>query len=76
MGCRMKRFVEGADRSQSVLFPARLDDYIDEENPVRVIDMFVDELNLGELGFDGVLPATTGRPAYHPSTLLKIYIYG
>ena len=72
----MKRFVEGVDRSQSVLFPARLDDYIDEENPVRVIDVFVDELDLGELGFDGVTPAATGRPAYHPGTVLKIYIYG
>ena len=72
----MKRFVEGVDRSQSVLFPARLDDYIDEENPVRVIDVFVDELDLGELGFDGVSPAATGRPAYHPGTVLKIYIYG
>jgi len=72
----MKRFVEGADRSQSVLFPERLDDYIDEDQPVRVIDVFVDELDLRELGFAGVEPAVTGRPAYHPATLLKIYIYG
>jgi transposase len=72
----MGRFVEGEDRSQSVLFPERLDEWIDEDNPVRVIDVFVDELNLGQLGFDGVQPAETGRPAYHPATLLKIYIYG
>jgi transposase len=72
----MKRFVEGLDRSQSVLFPERLDEYIDEDNPVRVVDVFVDELDLGELGFDRVTPAVTGRPGYHPATLLKIYIYG
>ena len=72
----MGRFVEGQDRSQSVLFPERLDEWIEEDNPVRVIDVFVDELDLGELGFDGVQPADTGRPAYHPATLLKIYIYG
>jgi transposase len=72
----MKRFVDGVDRSQAVLFPERLDDYIDEDNPVRVIDVFVDELDLGSLGFDGVIPAATGRPSYHPSMLLKIYIYG
>ena len=72
----MKRFIEGEDRSQSVLFPERLDDWIDEDNPVRVIDVFVDELDLATLGFDGVEPAATGRPAYHPGTLLKIYIYG
>ena len=72
----MRRFVEGEDRSQSVLFPERLDEWIDEDNPVRVIDVFVDELDLGQLGFDGVQPADTGRPAYHPATLLKIYIYG
>jgi transposase len=72
----MKRFVEGEDRSQSVLFPERLDDYICEENPVRVVEAFVEELDLGTLGFDGVEPEATGRPAYHPATLLKIYIYG
>ena len=72
----MKRFVEGVDRSQSVLFPERLDEYIDENNPVRVVDVFVDELDRGSLGFDGVTPAVTGRPGYHPATLLKIYIYG
>src|ERR1700730_2724548 len=72
----MKRFVEGEDRSQSTLFPERLDDYICEDNPVRVVEAFVEELDLGTLGFDGVEPEATGRPAYHPSTLLKIYIYG
>ena len=72
----MKRFIEGQERSQSVLFPERLDDWIDEDNPVRVIDVFVDELDLATLGFDGAEPAATGRPAYHPCTLLKIYIYG
>jgi transposase len=72
----MKRFVEGADRGQSTLLPECLDDWIDEENPVRVIDAFVDALDLGDLGFDGVEPAATGRPAFHPSVLLKLYIYG
>jgi transposase len=72
----MKRFVEGTDRGQSTLFPDRLEDWIDEDNPVRVIDVFVDELDLGELGFWGVDPELTGRPSYHPSVLLKLYIYG
>jgi transposase len=72
----MKRFVEGEDRSQSTLFPERLEDYISEDNPVRAIEAFVEELDLRTLGFDGVEPEVTGRPAYHPSTLLKIYIYG
>lgn len=72
----MKRFVEGADRGQSTLLPECLDDWIDEENPVRAIDAFVDALDLGELGFDGVEPAATGRPGFHPSVLLKLYIYG
>jgi len=72
----MKRFVEGEDRSQSTLFPERLDDYIAEDNPVQVIDAFVDNLVLGDLGFERVVPQATGRPGYHPSTLLKIYIYG
>jgi transposase len=72
----MKRFIEGEDRSQSTLFPEHLDDYIAEDNPVRVIDVFVDELDLRELGFEGIQPEVTGRPAYHPGTLLKIYIYG
>ena len=72
----MKRFIEGEERSQSVLFPERLDDWIDEDNPVRVIDAFVEALNLAELGFAGVEPETTGRPSYHPSVLLKLYVYG
>jgi transposase len=72
----MKRFIEGEDRSQSTLFPERLEDYISEDNPVRAIEAFIEELDLGELGFDGTEPEATGRPAYHPSTLLKIYIYG
>jgi transposase len=76
MGVIMKRFVEGADRGQSTLLPECLDDWIDEENPVRVIDAFVDALDLAGLGFDGVEPAATGRPAFHPSVLLKLYIYG
>ena len=72
----MRRFVEGADRVQSTLFPERLEDWIGEDNPVRVIDVFVDELDLAELGFGGVDPEATGRPSYHPSVLLKLYIYG
>jgi len=72
----MMRFVVGDDRSQSTLSPERLDDYLGDDNPVRAIDVFVDELDLAELGFDGVEPLPTGRPAYHPATLLKIYIYG
>jgi transposase len=72
----MVRFVAGADRSQTTLFPDRLDDWICEDNPVRVVDAFVDALDLGELGFEGIKPEATGRPSYHPSVLLKIYIYG
>jgi transposase len=72
----MKRFVEGEDRSQSTMFLERLDDYNAEDNPVRVIDVFVDELDLRKLDFEGMQPEATGRPAYHPAALLKIYIYG
>src|SRR5438309_4693996 len=72
----MSRFIEGEERSQSVLFPERLDEWITEDNPVRVVDAFVEELDLAELGFGRAEPADTGRPAYHPATLLKIYIYG
>ena len=72
----MARFVVGDDRSQSTLFPERLDDYLGEDNPVRAVDVFVDELDLAGLGFGGVEPEATGRPAYHPATLLKIYVYG
>jgi transposase len=72
----MRRFVEGTDRRQSTLLPECLEDWIDENNPVQVIDVFVDELDLAELGFSGVAPEATGRPSYHPSVLLKLYIYG
>lgn len=72
----MSRFIEGEARSQSLLFPERLEDWIAEDNPVRVVDAFVDELDLAQLGFDGADPASTGRPGYHPAVLLKIYIYG
>jgi transposase len=72
----MKRFVEGLDRGQETLFPETLDDFVEEENPVRVVEAFVEALDLGELGFSGVDPRTTGRPSYHPSVLLKLYIYG
>ena len=72
----MKHFVEGADRGQWSLLPGSLEDWVDESNPVRVIDAFVDALDLRDLGFDGVDPAATGRPSYHPSINLKLYIYG
>jgi len=72
----MKRFVEGVDRGQGTLLPECLEDWIGEDNPVRVIDVFVEELDLGGLGFDGVAAEATGRPSYHPSALLKLYIYG
>jgi transposase len=72
----MRRFVEGIDRGQSTLFPECLEDWIGEDNPVRVVDVLVDELDLAGLGFGGVDPEATGRPSYHPSVLLKLYIYG
>src|SRR6201997_2293168 len=72
----MKRFVEGLDRGQSTLFPSSLADYVSEDNPVRAVDVFVDGLDLGKLGFVSVQPLDTGRPSYHPSTMLKLYIYG
>ena len=72
----MGRFVEGQDRRQDFLLPASLDDYVSEDNPVRVIAAFIDELDLLALGFAGATPARTGRPSYHPSTMLKIYLYG
>jgi transposase len=72
----MKRFVEGEDQAQDVLLPEFLDDYVAEDNLVRVIDVFVDGLDLPALGFDGAVPEATGRPAYHPATFLKIYLYG
>ena len=72
----MKRFVEGTDRGQSMLFPECLEDWVCEDNPVRVIDAFVEQLDRAELTFCGVAPEATGRPSYHPSALLKLYIYG
>src|SRR6476659_208122 len=72
----MKRFVEGEYRRQGVLLPEFLDDYVAEDNPVRAIDVFVDKLDLRGLGFSGVVPELSGRPAYHPATLLKLYLYG
>ena len=72
----MKRFIEGVDRGQSTLFPDRLEDWIGDDNAVRVVDVFVDELDLGGLGFVRVAPRATGRPGYQPLVLLKLYIYG
>jgi len=72
----MKRFIQGEHRTQNTLFPETLDDYVTECNPVRVVEVFVEGLDLGVLGFEGIKPEATGRPAYHPATLLKIYIYG
>jgi transposase len=72
----MKRFIEGEDRDQGTLLPELLADYVAEDNPVRVVDVFVDELDLALLGFTREQPAKTGQPAYHPSVLLKLYIYG
>ena len=72
----MKRFIEGVDRTQTTLLPESLDDYVAEDNPVRVVEAFVEELDLRTLGFKSIDPAVTGRPAYHPSVLLKLYIYG
>jgi len=76
LGVDMKRFIEGANRSQCLLLPEILDDYIAEDNPVRVIEAYIQRLDLAELAFKGVEPKDTGRPAYHPSILLMIYIYG
>ena len=72
----MKRFMQGADRGQSTLLPECLDDWVEESNPVRAVDAFVNALDLGQLGFRDVEPAATGRPGYHPAPLLKLYIYG
>src|SRR5204863_7619926 len=74
-GAGMARFIEGRDRDQATLFPERLDEAIEADNPVRVVDAFVDALDLAEIGLD-VEPEATGRPGYHPATLLKIYLYG
>jgi transposase len=72
----MHRLIDGEDRMQQTLLPNSLEDYVGEENPVRVIEAFIEELDLAALGFSGMTPAATGRLAYHPSTLLKIYLYG
>lgn len=72
----MKRFIEGQSREQVTLLPECLDDFVDADNPVRIVDAFVEEMNLPSLGFAGSTPAATGRPAYHPAVLLKVYIYG
>jgi transposase len=72
----MRRFVEGVDRCQATLFPECLEDWIDADNLVRVIDAFVEKLDLSGLGFAGVAPESTGRPSYHPAVLLKLYIHG
>jgi transposase len=72
----LKRFIEGDDRMQGTLFPEYLEDYVAENNPVRIVEAFVEHLDLGKLGFNGAEPAITGRPSYHPSILLKLYIYG
>src|SRR5246127_5881016 len=75
-GTGVKRFIEGQDRGQLILLPECLYDYVGEDNPVRVVEAFIDELDLAALGFAGVVPEATGRPSYHPATLLKIYLYG
>lgn len=72
----MRRFIQGEHHKQGTLLPEHLDDYITEHNPMRVVDVFVDELDLVALGFGGVVPAETGRLSYHPPMLLKTYIYG
>jgi transposase len=72
----MNRYIEGTDRSQVTLFPDRLEDWVEADNPVRVIDAFVDALDLNELGFERATAAATGRPGYHPAVLLKLYVYG
>ena len=72
----MKRFIEGENRFQSTLFPESLEDYIAEDNSIRIVDAFIDTLNLKQLGFEGAEPSATGRPGYQPATMLKIYVYG
>jgi transposase len=72
----MVRFIEGESRTQSTLFPERLEDYVSEDNPVKVVEAFIDALDLERLGFHGMNPKATGGPAYHPSTMLKIFLYG
>src|SRR3990167_3426508 len=75
-GVNMSRYIEGQDRQQVTLLPECLDDFIAEDNTVRIVDVFIDELDLVGLGFDGAKPAATGRPSFHPSVLLKLYLYG
>lgn len=72
----MGRFVQGEDRRQDYLLPASLDDYVSADNPVRAVEAFIDALDLTALEFSGMTPAETGRPAYHPATMIKIYLYG
>jgi transposase len=72
----VSRFIDEGDRSQGTPLPERIDESVSDENPVRVVDAFVGELDLGRLGFDGVDPSATGRPGYHPATMLKIYLDG
>lgn len=72
----MSRFIEGQDRSQVTLLPECLDDFIADDNPVRVVDAFIGELDMIALGFEGATPATTGRTSYHPAVMLKVYLYG
>ncbi len=72
----MKRFIEGENRYQPTLFPESLEDYIAEDNAIRIVDAFVNKLDLNELGFEGAEPSETGRPGYEPAVMLKIYIYG
>ena len=72
----MKRSIQGNGRNQSLLFPDYLEDYVADNNPIRVVDAFVEQLDLGKLGFNQVEPAVTVRPSYHPSILLKLYIHG
>jgi transposase len=72
----MSGYIEGISRDQVTLFPDRLGDWIDQDHPVRVIDAFVDAMNLAGAGFGRMVPAQTGRPSYHPSVLLKLFIYG
>jgi transposase len=71
----MSGFIEGENRYQSTLFPERIDDYVDEDSAARVIDVFIDRLDLSGLGFKAE-PAETGRPGYNPATMLKIFVYG
>ena len=72
----MAGYISGENRVQSTLFPEVLDDYIHEDNPVRVVDVFIDELDLTKMGFKRTKPSRTGRPGYDPATMLKIYLYG